>query len=228
MKLPLRKIGRPVQLSQRVYEVLLDSILGVKIGAETPLRIDAIASQLGISSTPVRDALNRLEKDGLIVKQPYQSWVVRKFHPEEVRELYELRAGVECFAVRLACQRITADGIEWLKNHQKEGEEAIRRNDMEAYQTYNKELHAAIFKFAKNSQLSKVMDALSLQLQMLMAQTIRFSGRPARALREHAALIDAMERGSEQEAQRIMEDHLMAALEDILKANTKLRFNHGR
>lgn len=218
MELPIDQLGRPVQLGRRVYEILCDSIVKVKLRPGTPLRVDAIANQLGISSTPVRDALNHLEKDGLIVKQPYQSWVVREFNEQEIQDLYELRTGLECFSVRLACRRIGEDRIEWLKKHQKKGEKALEREDIEAYQAYNQELHSAILKAAGNSQLQKVMDTLSLQFQMLMAQTIRFRGRPSRAVREHARLIEAISKRDEEKAQKVMEQHLTGALKDILEA----------
>lgn len=221
MELPLGELGRPAQLSRRVYEVLCESIVKVRLKPGTPLRIDAIASQLRISSTPVRDALNHLEKDGLIVKQPYQSWVVREFNGQEIEDLYELRTGLECFSVRLACRRITEAEIGWLRKHQKKGEEALQQEDVEAYQAYNQELHTAILKASRNSQLLQVMNTLWLQFQMLMAQTIRVPGRPFRAVREHADLVEAIAERNDDKAEKVMEQHLMGALKDILRVRSE-------
>jgi len=223
MELPLVGLGRSAQLSERVYEVLCDAIVNVRLKPGTPLRVNAIATQLGISTTPARDALNHLEKDGLVSKEPYQAWVVREFSDREVRDLYELRVGLECFGVRLACRRIGKKQIDWLKKHQEEGEKALGHNDIEAYQIYNQELHGAILKATENLQLQKVMDALSLQFQMLMAQTIRFRGRPTRGLREHARLIGAISKRDEEKAQKFMEEHLNGALKDILEARRTVR-----
>ena len=92
--------ARPSQLGHRAYDALLARIVSGEIAFGAPLRVDAIARQLAISTTPVREALSRLEKDALVEKVPYQGWFVRTFEDEEVRELYELRAGMECFGVR--------------------------------------------------------------------------------------------------------------------------------
>ena len=81
-----------------------------RIESGVQLRPDAIAEQLDISPTPVREALHRMEADGLIVKLPYRGWFVREFTEPEVRQLYEMRAALESFSVRLACARITAEG----------------------------------------------------------------------------------------------------------------------
>lgn len=147
---------------------------------------DLIAEQLAVGTTPVRDTLNRLEKDGLVVKPPYQSWFVRDFGNREIRDLYELRAGLECFSVRLTGKRITEAELNVLREPQAKGESALKRERMDAYRVYNQDLHAAIMHAAKNSQLNSVIAQISLQIQMFAAETIRVSGRPTRALLEHA------------------------------------------
>ena len=101
-----------LQLGARVYQALLNSIVSGQIEPGAPLRPDAIARQLEVSTTPVREAMHRLEGDGLAIKVPYQGWFVREYTEQQVRELYELRAALECFSVRLACQRITDEEVD--------------------------------------------------------------------------------------------------------------------
>ena len=149
------------------------------------LRPDTIAEQLDISTTPVREALHRMEGDGLMVKLPYRGWFVREFTEQEVRELYEMRAALESFSVRLACERINEEELSWLREHQSVGEAALKTGDMEAYRIYNRDLHAAIMDAARNAYLSSAMGQLSLQSQVLVARTIRLVGRPSRAIEEH-------------------------------------------
>ena len=106
----LEPLTETLQLGTRAYRALASGIVGGQIEPGTQLRPDTIAEQLEISVTPVREALYRLEGDGLLVKLPYQGWFVREFTEQEVRQLYEMRAAMECFAVRLACQRMTSRG----------------------------------------------------------------------------------------------------------------------
>lgn len=203
-------------LGARAYRALWNGIVGGRIESGTQLRPDTIAEELDISTTPVREALHRMEADGLVVKLPYRGWFVREFTQQEVRELYEMRAALECFSVRLACERIKDDEVAWLRGHQSVGEAALKTGDMDAYRIYNRDLHAAIMEAARNSYLSSAMGQLSLQSQMLMAKTIRLVGRPSRAIEEHRELIDLIAQRQDKAAQELMERHILSALEDIL------------
>jgi len=221
---PARNLKEPVLepvsatlLGARAYRALWNGIVGGRIESGTQLRPDTIAEELDISTTPVREALHRMEADGLIVKQPYRGWFVREFTEQEVRELYEMRAALESFSVKLACERATADEIAWLREHQSVGQAAVRAGDMDAYQLYNRDLHAAIMEAARNSYLSSAMGQLSLQSQVLMARTIRLAGRPSRAIEEHRELIELIAGRQDKAAQALMERHILSALEDIMR-----------
>ena len=214
----LEPLSETLQLGTRAYRALVNGIVGGQIEPGTQLRPDVIAEQLEISVTPVREALHRLEGDGLVVKLPYHGWFVREFTEQEVRELYALRAVLETFGVRQACRRATPDQIAELRGYQAIGEEALRAHDMDAYRLYNRDLHAAIIKAAGNSYLSSVMGQLALQTQMLMARTIRLVGRPSRAIEEHHELIELIARRDEHGAARLMERHILSALEDIVQS----------
>lgn len=211
---PLRDV---LQLGTRVYKVILDGIVSGRIELGTQLRPDTIARQLDVSTTPVREALYRLENDGLLIKQPYQGWFVREFAVEEIKDLYEFRAAMECFSVRLACQRITNEEIDWLRNHQSAGQAALEAEDMDAYRLYNRDLHLAILRAARNSHLLSVMGQFALQSELLMVRTIGLAGRPRRAFQEHGRLIEFIASRDTAAADKAMEDHLLSALRDILR-----------
>jgi DNA-binding GntR family transcriptional regulator len=204
-------------LGARAYRALWNGIVSGDIEPGVQLRPDTIAEQLDISTTPVREALHRMEGDGLVMKLPYRGWFVREFTEQEVRELYEMRAALESFSVRLACERISAEELTWLREHQSVGEAALKTGDMEAYRIYNRDLHAAIMDAARNAYLSFAMGQLSLQSQVLVARTIRLVGRPSRAIEEHRELIDLIAARQVKAAQELMERHILSALEDILR-----------
>jgi DNA-binding GntR family transcriptional regulator len=227
----LEPLSEALQLSARAYRALWSGIVDGRIEPGTQLRPDIIAEQLEISTTPVREALYRLEGDGLLVKLPYQGWFVREFTEPEVRQLYEMRAALECFSVRLACERITDAELDWLRKHQAVGEAALETGDMDAYRVYNRDLHAAIMEAARNAYLSALMSQLTLQSQMLMARTIRLVGRPSRAIEEHHELIELIANRKPKDAQKLMERHILSALEDIVRHGLKPHVeddHHGR
>jgi DNA-binding GntR family transcriptional regulator len=216
----LAPLTETLQLGTRVYQALVDSIVNGQIGSGTQLRPDAIARQLDVSTTPVREAMHRLENDGLTIKLPYQGWFVREFTEEQIRKLYEFRAALERLSVRLACQHITDEEIRWLREHQATGEAALDLNDMEAYRLYNRDFHAAFLRSANNPYLSSAMSQVALQSEMLTGKTIRIVGRPLRAIEEHSQLIDLIEARHADKAEILMGSHIMSALEDIISSHS--------
>lgn len=213
----LQSLAEAPQLGARVYQSLLSGIISGTIEPGASLRPDAIAEQLNVSTTPVREALVILESDRLAINRPYQGWFVRDFSEPEVRGMYALRASLECLAVRLACQRITKEELRNLRSLQARGVAALASGDMDAYRIYNRDLHASIVGSARNSYLCTAMQQLSLQSQMLAARTIRVAGRPSRAISEHERLIECIARGDSNRAEQIMERHILGALKDVLK-----------
>ena len=213
----LDRLPEIVQLGTRVYQVLLNGVVNGGFEPGAALRPDAIARQLEVSTTPVREALHRLEVDGLAIKLPNQGWFVREHTRQEIHELYEVRTALECFSVRLACQRIGPDELAWLRDHQAAGKAALAASDMDAYRIYNRDLHVAILSAAKNSYLTGMMGQLRLQNEMLMSKTIRIAGRPARAFEEHQQLIEFIGTRDAGNAERVMEHHVSSALEDIIR-----------
>ncbi|MGA2145178.1 MAG: GntR family transcriptional regulator [Bryobacteraceae bacterium] len=217
----LEPLRDTLQLGARVYEVLLNSIVSGHIKPGAALRPDVIARQLEVSTTPVREAMHRLENDGLAIKLAYQGWFVRGFTEQQIRELYELRAALESFSVRLACQRITGEEMAWLHEHQKTGEAALASGNMDDYRVYNWDLHDAIMRAAKNSYLVASMGQIRLQSEMLIAQTVGIIGRPVRAIDEHYRLIDLIEKRDAKAAEQLMEYHILSAFEDIRASVTR-------
>ena len=106
--------------------------------------------------------------------------------------------------------------IHWLREHQSVGEAALAAGDMGAYRLYNRDLHAAIMRAARNSYISGVMGQLQSQSEMLMARSIRIAGRPLRAIEEHHRLIELIAAHYPANAARLMNQHISSTIEAIL------------
>lgn len=215
----LEPLPKRLQLGIRVYQILVNSIVDCSVVSGTQLRPEAIARQLNVSTTPVREALHRLEKDGLTVKVPYQGWFVRKFTEGQIRELYALRVALERLSVRLACQNLSPEDGKWFRKHQATGDAALRANDMQAYRLYNRDFHLAILRIANNSYLTAAMDQVALQSEMLAIKTIHIVGRPLRALEEHRELLELMMGQQVEKAETLIDSHIMGALQDIMSSH---------
>jgi DNA-binding GntR family transcriptional regulator len=213
----LTPLPETLQLGTRVYQSLVNGIVNGHIDSGSQLRPDTIARQLDVSTTPVREAMHRLESDGLTIKLPYQGWFVREFTEQQIRELYEFRAALERLGVRLACERITDEELSWIRGQQSVGEAALEAKDMQGYRVYNRDFHATILRAANNSYLSSAMAQVALQSEMLTGKTIRIVGRPLRAIEEHSRLIDLIEKREAHKAEKLMSFHILSALEDIVR-----------
>jgi DNA-binding GntR family transcriptional regulator len=205
-----------VQRGDQVYAAVRDSILSGRYAPGSKLVIEDIAGALGVSITPVRDALARLESHGLVKRVPYQGSFVKQFDIAEVRALYEVRAGLECLAVTLACARISEDQLAELRNAQQGGVAALGRNDLDAYREHNHVFHAIILEAAANPLLIDMMNTIKLQMQMAIARTIQVPGRPDRAVKEHLELVERLEQRDTAGAERVMKRHVFSALEDLV------------
>jgi len=214
----LAPLPEVLQLGTRVYKVLLNSIVAGNLELGAHLGPDAIARQLEVSITPVREALQRLEIDDLAVKVAYQGWRVREFTERQIQELYEFRAVLERLAVHLACQRITDEEIRSLQKHQSVGAAALKSKDLDSYRLYNRDFHAAILRAANNYYLSSAMAQVSLQTETLTAKTIRMLGRPLRAIEEHRQLAELIGKRQTNQAEMLMESHILSALGDIIQS----------
>jgi len=215
----LKPLHENMQLGVRVYNLLKEQIVTGRITQGSPMRPDTIAKQLNVSTTPVREAIQRLELDGLTVKFPYQGWFVRVYNEPQIRELYEFRTTLERMGIRLACQNVTKADVKWLLENQVVGRSAIKAHDLEQYNIYNRDFHSAILRIAKNSYLISAMDQVTHQCEMFAVKSEQIEGRPPRAVEEHEELIKLLEAGKQKQAEELMQSHILSALEDILRIN---------
>ena len=178
--LALEPLALSLQLGARAYRALWGGIVGGTIESGVQLRPDIIAEQLDISTTPVREALHRLETDGLIVKLPYKGWYVREFTEQEVRDLYE---SARRWSVS-ACAWPASDLGRTARLARELSRSAKRRCATRHEATHlQPDLHAAIVEAARNAYLSSLMSQVTPT--RCDGETIRLAGRPSRAIEEH-------------------------------------------
>jgi len=217
----LQPLGQVAQLGSRVYDSLVSSIVSGQMEFGAPLRLNVIASMLAVSNTPVRDALARLEANGLAVKIPNYGWFVRDFTEDEIRDMHEVRGSIESLSVRLACERMTEEELRDLHAQQKIGRAAVQADDADGYLVYNREFHAIIMRAARNSYLAIIIGQFGPQSEMLTSRSTKVAGRMHRAYEEHCNIVDCLSRRDADGAEKGMKAHIFNALCEFLK------FRHG-
>ena len=186
----------------------------IRNGQLTPgqrVRETEIAEWLGISRTPVREALMRLEAAGLVQSASHSGFVVNSLDNAEVRELYAMREVLEGMAARLAAQH--ASDAEILTLRKLLEQHAAARDDAERLAGINLRIHQTIYEAAHNRFLLRALNALSDSLALLGETTYRAEGRGDSALREHGKVVDAIEARDADTAESAARKHIRESRE---------------
>ncbi len=192
-----------------VYQWLREQMRSGGFSPGDRLREVELAVRLGVSRTPIREAIRRLASDGLVEGAPSRGVMFIRLDKQQVREIYSLRTVLEGAAARLAAQ------------HASEGEIALMReligsiedvgNSPEAHGRNNRILHQAICEAAHNRYLMQALTQLSDSLGLLPGTTFQIPGRPVEARKEHLAIVAAIERRDADEAERLARQHIQLA-----------------
>lgn len=196
--------------AELAYSNLRAAIHSGRFRAGERMREADLAEWLGISRTPIRDALKRLETDGLLSAAPRRGLVVAELDQLQVTELYAVRDVLEGLAGRLAAQHASPAEIGAMRDLL-ERQVRTHRDDLPALARLNRLFHDVIYRATRNRYLIEVLDSFETSLALLPGTTYVGTGRPASALREHAELVDAIEKRDADRAERTARDHVRAA-----------------
>lgn len=188
------------------YRRLLEGIRGGEFPAGRRLLELDLANRLNVSRTPVREAIRRLESEGLVEVAPGRGVMVIQPTRQQVRELYELRESLEGTAARLAALHASDSEIADLRRVLTDIEDV--GDDFLEIARLNKEFHRLIQDAAHNRYLSRALTQLSDSLALLPGTTFQVPGRAERARVEHLAIVDAIETRNPEAAERAARHHI--------------------
>lgn len=205
--------------SHELVSILRDRILHGDLAPGQRLVERTLASELGVSRIPVRDALNILRGEGFVSALPNRGMTVTALSPQDVEELFEVRESLEVLAVRRATERATPDEIDRLEQSIAASEAAWERSDTDAVGRCNQEFHDLLWKMAHNSLLSSLMEPLEGRMHWLLRQ----NDDPRRLQAEHVAILAAIRSGDAELAARSALDHVQTSREIWLDLSTRRR-----
>lgn len=189
-----------------VYRALIDDIASGVLSPGDRLREATIAERLGVSRTPVREALRQLEAEGLVSHLPRSGATIRKLDYAEVMELYEMRAMLEGSAARMAARAAAPIELAELETINRELEAA--QGDADRQSQLNRRFHRMLLDAAKNRFLTRAMGVLSRTLLILGPSTLSEPERASLAVAEHARLLEALRSRDPDAAEREMRLHI--------------------
>jgi len=206
-------------LSERAYDQLLDRMLSGEYPAGTLLQERPLADALQISRTPVREALAKLESEGLVTRHVGRLLIVREIPVQELMQILHVRSILEVEAVALAAGRISASHLATLRatfEGQMQGPLPDNGNHWGADDL----LHGAICEASGNAVLAEMVRGLRRRTRMFNLK--RMPERFLLGCREHLAIIETLERGDEKMARRAMATHLENTKRSILNVLGKV------
>lgn len=191
---------------QNAYERLFDEIRSGTLRPGARLTETEIADRLAISRTPVREAIRRLEADGLVDHKPRTGAVVRSLDYPEIMELYEMRTVLEGTAARLAARAASPVELEELQAINEEM--AAARNDSATLVRLNRQFHTRLLDAARNRFLLQSMASVEMTLMILGPSSMESPERAQQALDEHRALLEALFARDGAAAENAMREHM--------------------
>lgn len=199
--------------ADRVTDVLREAILSGAIPASSWLREEELAEELGVSRTPVREALRRLAIEELVVKTANQGTVVAPMTMEDLLAVYVVRERLEGIAARLAASRATPELVEGLQELQRRMEEAAAQRATSDLARLNIEFHRLIRRAAGNRYLDRFLLQVEHAVRRFPQSTFAVPSRADAALAEHQAIIEAIAAGDAPLAEQRAIEHMRQARE---------------
>ncbi|GLY82036.1 GntR family transcriptional regulator [Actinoallomurus iriomotensis] len=199
------RLTRPAPLREGVYEALLELIVTRVLKPGQHLVESDLATRLGISRQPVREALQRLSTEGWVDLRPAQGAFVHTPTEEEADQLLAVRSLLEAESARLAAANVTPEAIARLREICERGVAALDADEVDAVVAANAELHAAIVELAGNKVLAELAAQVDRRVRWYYTPVARQRG--PESWTEHAALIDALAAHDGERAAQIMREH---------------------
>jgi DNA-binding GntR family transcriptional regulator len=188
-----------------VYEALRQRIVDGKLAPGQRLRSDTLAMMLKVSRTPVREALRKLEAEGLIGHSPRGGLIVKQLSEDDLTEIFQIREALEGLAARLAADNATPSEITELHALIEDMQSAV--SEPKLLRDLTGEFHHLVARASHNQRLAQSLKVLQDQVRQVKHSTLFLDDRPAVALDEHKSLVRAIERRDGDRAEQVARAH---------------------
>ena len=195
-------------LREIVFDVLRQAIIDGTLEPGERLMEVQLAEALGVSRTPVREALRQLELEGFIVMVPRKGAYVADLSTKDVADVLEIRGALEALAASLAAERIEEEELELLERLLVESKEAAKAKDIEQMIKIDTRFHDILYQASRNKRLVQIVSNLSEQIQRYRTTSLAYPGRLIHTLKEHRLLVDALAERNADLSPKLAREHI--------------------
>lgn len=211
-------------IAEQVYYTIRHGILNQQYRSGEKITLKALQSSLCVSSTPVREALLRLQQDGLIEYQPNVGMRVVEYDAKDVQDIFALMQELDVIALRFACRSPRREEmVRKLEEVQAEALEVIDKEDFQKWEEYSDRFHLVLFAFANNSRLNITAERLQLQFTVFsyVYQQDRENRHAIQA--EHDRILRCLQEGDDRAAEEAMRSHSVSSAQKAMDVLNTLR-----
>jgi DNA-binding GntR family transcriptional regulator len=214
----MQKMNKRKSMEQVVYETIKNAILAREIAPGTQLVETTISEKLQVSRTPIRNAIKKLQEEGLVTIIPNRGAFVLQPTREEIMQAFEFRTELECIAVPYALKNITKEDIQTLRGMIAEELESYKEQDILKYIHINKEFHSFLARKTNNKFLIESVETLLRKINIYLILYGVFYYVNLNELtntKDHEKMVDLIERKEAEQLQQVIREHLHTSLRNL-------------
>lgn len=204
-------------VNQRAYERLCGLILSGQLAYGSRLDERVLAERLGISRTPIREAIAKLGNEGIVEYRPYQGSYVRTFSPAQVEDLFEVRKELEALAVGRATKNAVAEDFERIQDAIDRCHAALDDGNLALFEEMDQLFHQLIARLSGNQTLIDCLERLGIQIQLARHIANMAPNLPERTQEDRNQILELMRQGDGKAASRMMRRHIDQARRSVLQ-----------
>lgn len=211
------KLDQYKPLREVVFETIRNAIISGSLKPGERLMEVQMAERLGVSRTPIREAIRKLELEGLIIMLPRKGAYIADLSVKDLTEVLEIRAALEGMATGLAVTRINESEIEELELIALKFHKALENGDLEELLFQDSQFHETIFKASRNERLIQLNNNLREQVQRFREMYLKKINRSKKTSMEHFDIVEAISRRDISKAEKLARKHIETTENGILE-----------
>lgn len=211
------KLDNYKPLREIVFEHLREAIITGMLRPGERLMELQLAEEMGVSRTPVREAIRKLELEGLVIMVARRGAYVSDLSMRDIAETFEIRGALESLAAGLAAERIAPEELEQLERTLVSIGECIETSDIQQIVTLDEEFHAILFAASRNLRLSQIVSNLREQITRFRRTSLSTPGRFKAVFQEHKGIVEAISERNSNLAQALAKEHIENAEHSVME-----------
>jgi len=202
-------------LSQKVYHTLKNAIIRGDLAPNSKLALNGIAKSLGISNTPVREAINKLSSESFVKIIPNKGIIVKEINIDDLQEILHIRTFLDGLIAKLATKKITNKEIRDMMEIINKMEYVVKRDNRLTYNDLDIQFHDFLLNITGNNKLKEIYNNLIVHAHRFRIRTLKIPGRMEKSIKEHREIALKIKERNPDEANRVSQEHIENILRGI-------------